>query len=124
MRHPEDDLQAAVAELLDMLGWLYCHVPNGGKRNLREAARLKRMGVKAGIPDVLIFEPVVHTVSGSVTGFGLALELKIKPNRPTPEQIATLAALHERGWGMRVCYSMDDVMEALHCVRPLNGRRI
>ena len=117
MRHPEDDLQAAVAELLDMLGWLYCHVPNGGKRNLREAARLKRMGVKAGIPDVLIFEPTIH-------GHGLAIELKVKPNRVTPEQLATMKALGERGWAWQPCYSMSDVMEALHCVRPLNGRRI
>jgi hypothetical protein len=30
------------------------HVPNGGKRNAREAARLKQMGVLAGIPDLFI----------------------------------------------------------------------
>jgi hypothetical protein len=29
-------------------------IPNGGKRNAREAARLKRMGVRAGIPDYFL----------------------------------------------------------------------
>lgn len=28
------------------------HIPNGGKRNAREGARFKRMGVKAGVPDI------------------------------------------------------------------------
>lgn len=37
---------------------LYCHVPNGGKRNKREAGLLKRMGVIAGIPDLIIFTAV------------------------------------------------------------------
>jgi hypothetical protein len=35
--------------------WL--HIPNGGKRDAREAARLKGMGVKAGAADVLILSP-------------------------------------------------------------------
>lgn len=33
----------------------YFHVPNGGKRNLREAELLKRMGVIAGVADFWIF---------------------------------------------------------------------
>lgn len=56
MTHPEDALQRAVAKLLDHLGWRWCHVPNGGKRGKTEAARLKGLGVKPGVPDVLIFE--------------------------------------------------------------------
>jgi len=33
-------------------------VPNGGKRNKREAARLKRMGVRAGVHDYFLPVPM------------------------------------------------------------------
>lgn len=33
------------------------HYPNGGRRNLREAARLKQMGVKAGVSDLFLAVP-------------------------------------------------------------------
>lgn len=34
--------------------WRFFHIPNGGFRNLIEATRFKRIGVKAGVPDVCI----------------------------------------------------------------------
>ena len=30
------------------------HCPNGGQRNVREGAKFKRMGVKSGIPDLIV----------------------------------------------------------------------
>ena len=33
---------------------LLYHVPNGGSRNQLEAANLKRQGVKAGVPDLVL----------------------------------------------------------------------
>lgn len=30
------------------------HIPNGGKRNVREAARLKEQGVLAGVADIFV----------------------------------------------------------------------
>ena len=30
------------------------HIPNGGKRSFSEAAKFKRMGVRAGVPDYLM----------------------------------------------------------------------
>lgn len=33
----------------------YFHVPNGGSRHVREATKLKRMGVVAGVLDLWIF---------------------------------------------------------------------
>lgn len=56
-RYPEDKLQRAIVEYLD---WslpddaVVFAVPNGGKRHAREAARMKGLGVKAGIPDLCI----------------------------------------------------------------------
>ena len=49
--HFEDDEQAAVfdwAAHMPALKWMHS-IPNGGKRNIREAARLKRQGVKSGV---------------------------------------------------------------------------
>ena len=36
---------------------LLYHVPNGGSRNQLEAANLKRQGVKAGVPDLVLPVP-------------------------------------------------------------------
>jgi len=50
----EDHEQWIVARWLDKEGILFYHIPNGGKRDKREAAKFKRTGVKAGIPDICI----------------------------------------------------------------------
>lgn len=70
---------------------LLYHIPNGGKRGKREAAKLKRMGVKAGVPDLCL--PVPRG------GFhGLYVEMKrLDGGRVSAEQTAWLAALHAAG---------------------------
>ena len=53
----EDQLQQSVAEFLDLAlppQAIWFHTPNGGSRNVIEAAKLKRMGVKRGVPDIYI----------------------------------------------------------------------
>lgn len=55
-RHPERDLQYAVMNYFRSV----CpeaeaiHIPNGGYRRVIEASILKGMGVKAGVPDILV----------------------------------------------------------------------
>jgi hypothetical protein len=55
--HPEDDLQRAVVEYLrwalpdDALAF---HIPNGGLRHKRAAARLAGLGLRAGMPDLCV----------------------------------------------------------------------
>lgn len=59
-RHEEDDLQRATAELVRRKYARRCiafHVPNGGRRNRTEAARLKGMGVLAGVADWIVLLP-------------------------------------------------------------------
>ncbi len=36
---------------------LFYHVPNGGKRGIIEASKFKRLGVRAGVPDLVILRP-------------------------------------------------------------------
>ena len=107
----EDELQKAVARLLDHSGLLWCHVPNGGQRNAITGAKLKKMGTKRGVPDVLIFSR--RLLSGDVMGKPLALELKVRYNKPSKEQHEWIARLREEGWRCEVCYSIDDVLNVL-----------
>ena len=51
------------------------HVPNGGKRNKREANKFRRMGVRKGIPDLILIHP--HT----------GIELKFGKNKLSNEQL-------------------------------------
>ena len=52
----EEQEQIKLAEYLDWKGYCWCHVPNGGNRNVVTGAKLKKQGVKPGVPDVLIFD--------------------------------------------------------------------
>lgn len=73
------------------------HIPNGGKRNAREAAHLRRQGVKAGVPD--IFLPAARGPH-----HGLFIELKAGNNKPTALQKSWLQGLSELGYKAVVCY--------------------
>lgn len=57
MLHAETQLQIAVCDLLELCGLYYFHVPNGGQRKPSEAKLFQRMGVKAGVADLVIFIP-------------------------------------------------------------------
>lgn len=72
-------------------------IPNGGKRDIRTAARLKAEGVKAGVPD--IFLPVAR--GGK---HGLYIELKRKRGgKVRPEQTEWKTALEAQGYQCEVC---------------------
>lgn len=70
---------------------LLFHIPNEGLRNPRTGARLKREGLKAGVPDICL--PVARG------GYhGLFIELKAGNNRPTKKQLEWLEALSRQGY--------------------------
>ncbi len=71
-------------------------VPNGGKRNILEGSRLKRCGVRAGVPDLCI--PIPHPPY-----HGLYIELK-RENGGTlsPYQTAWIEWLNAHGYCARV----------------------
>ena len=106
MKFKEDNLQMAVAKLLDYSNVLWCHVANERRTSIQAGARLKAKGVKKGVPDVLIFEPKGNYI-------GLAIELKIKPNKTTKEQEYWMQELIKKGWFCDVCYSFDEVKNLL-----------
>ena len=73
--------------LMPELQYMY-HVPNGGKRDKATAAVLKRQGVKAGVPDIML--PAARA------GYhGLYIELKAGENTTTKKQKEWLEYLRQ-----------------------------
>lgn len=79
------------------------HIPNGGKRNAREAARLKRMGVRAGIPDYFLHVALLETETVSQFG-GLWIELKAEKGRVSEAQSEQLILLSRCGYRTGLAY--------------------
>ena len=89
----EDHLQHSVMEYLKVQypNSLAIHVPNEGKRSPFAQFKFKYLGGMQGIPDVIVFK---QTASYA----GLAIELKVKPNKPTKNQTEFLDQLSDSGW--------------------------
>jgi len=75
-------------------------IPNGGKRHLSVARKLKAEGVKAGVPDMCL--PVARGGHN-----GLYVELKHGRNKATPEQQAWLERLTEEGYCAEVAWEFE-----------------
>jgi len=105
MRHQEDILQQACIRWM-AYDWpkysaLLIHIPNGGKRNIKEAARFKSMGVRAGVPDLFLAVPC---------GFiaGLWIELKSEKGTCTDHQKEMQKRLVEAGYSFKLIRSLDE----------------
>ena len=121
----ENDLQRAVAKVLDYSGLTWFHPPMEGFRNPRTGGHMKAKGMKAGIPDCMILQP--FRKYGDVDGFsgqawqtvnGLALELKVGKNKPTSAQLEWAGKLRACSWRVEVCRSMDEVLAVLRECYP------
>lgn len=90
-------------------------IPNGGERNIKVAGQLKVEGVKAGVLD--IFLPVPVSTPGPTNNYkeyaGLWIEMKRKPNKPSPDQTAFALAMREQGYQTALCYSWQDAVAAI-----------
>ena len=109
----ENDIQRAVAKVLDYSGLTWFHPPMEGFRNPRTGGHMKAKGMKAGVPDCLIFN---QCFSGAERG--LALELKVGKNKPTPAQLQWADKLRACSWRVEVCRSMDEVLSVLRECYP------
>jgi len=116
----EDHLHLQVNDYLKLQypNVLVLHVPNEGKRTVFERWKAKVLGMKRGWPDIMIFKGVDFLVGSSTKEYcvykGLAIELKIKPNKPTINQLAILQKLHEGNWYTKVCYTFDEAIETIN----------
>lgn len=111
MRHSEDTLQKSCVAWFDLqyqhLSWSLFHVPNGGKRNSVEAAKFKAMGVRPGVPDLMLVIPR--------GGYHyLALELKVGKNKQTENQKWYQSKMTENGGKYVVIRSLDDFIDTVN----------
>ena len=109
----EDAEQEAVVEYCDLLHIPIVHIPNEGKRSLSYAARMKRMGLRSGFPDLLV--PLARG------GYhGLFIEMKYGKNKTTKEQKEWLDRLSAEGYACAVCYN---AAEAIKTIESYNRRK-
>lgn len=103
----EFSLHCAIADTLRVSlnkGWLWYHPPNGGWRTKVEAAKFRRMGVRPGVPDIILID---------MTGKHYYLELKTKYGKLTDEQAAFGLALIERNVPWRGAWSYEEAVDIL-----------
>ena len=106
---PEEGLHRAVVDFLSVYhsrGLLaYCHVPNGGRRSKAEAGAFEAMGVRDGVPDLLIWTP---------NGRHFAIEVKASRRAVLSDaQVVWHSTLESLGHRVYVCRSVDDVERCL-----------
>lgn len=109
----EDAEQEAVVEYCDLLHIPIVHIPNEGKRSLSYAARMKRMGLRSGFPDLF-----VTLARGGY--HGLFIEMKYGNNKTTKEQKEWLELLAAEGYACAVCYG---AAEAIKIIESYNRRK-
>ena len=105
---PEADEQASVFQwaAVKSAAWPELkhmfHVPNGEQRDARTGARLKRMGVKRGVSDILLLVPRGEW-------HGLCVELKRRTGgRLSREQEEFLQFESAQGYRCAVAYGWED----------------
>ena len=107
MKATEDQLHRAVAILLDTIllpPALWTTFPSGwGKLGKATAGRLHGCGLKAGMPDILIF----------FNGRAAGIELKTEAGKLSKDQKHMALLLAGAGIRVYVCRSTDDVIGVL-----------
>ena len=103
---PEDDLQRSIVDMLRKVPVraLWFHVPNGGLRAKKTAAKLVGLGVRKGVPDLVFI---------GFDGRAYFMELKAAKGRLTPEQKAWQDTCDALGLPFTVIKSLDDAVVTL-----------
>ena len=113
--------QCAVIEWCELQRMVYPHVdrifaiPNGGHRHKAVAAKMKREGVKAGVPDLFLPFPC--------GGYrGLFIEMKYGKNKPTDSQKDWIDFLARQGYCTAVCWGAGDAIETIQDYYGMDDR--
>lgn len=119
MKHSEDKIQS------DFHQWLFgyypytrqlaYHIPNGGLRNIREANKLKAMGVVAGMPDY-------HIAIANHGYNSLYIEFKEPGAKMNTEHGKNQIMVHDRlkaaGNKVIICYSLEEAQSEVLSYLP------
>lgn len=120
LKRSEGDEQEALFEWAEWNLTLYpelklmYHVPNGGSRNKAEAAKLKRQGVKKGVPDICL-----PAARGKF--HGLYVELKTDGGKASKEQVEYIKALNRTGYAAEIAHGFEQAVEIITRYLELKG---
>ena len=81
-------------------------IPNGGLRSRVTGARMKREGVRAGVPDIFLAVP-----RGG--HYGMYIEMKTETGRVQPSQETMMSLLQAQGYKCCVCRGWDEARVAI-----------
>ncbi len=99
-RHIEDDIQVACVQWFRLAypQYVVLAIPNGGTRNAREAANMKRSGILAGAADLMIIaERAV-----------LFIEMKSPKGKQQESQLRFQKNVERLGHTYKVCHSLKE----------------
>jgi hypothetical protein len=105
-QQPEAQIQRAVLAHLEARAApdaFWFHPPNGGARTRVEGAILKSLGVRPGVPDLILFRG----------GRCYSIELKAPGRQPSPAQRATIARMERAGVFCSIVDSLDRALAQL-----------
>jgi hypothetical protein len=113
-KRPEDASQRCILQHLKLRAprdAFYFHPANGGQRSPVEAAILNGLGVRAGVPDLIII------YSGEVFG----LELKAEGGKLTKLQEEAQEAMRRAGAKVATAIGLDAALKQLESWKLLKG---
>lgn len=102
----EHQIQCAVVDFCALKGIPIFAIPNGGDRHVAVAVKLKKEGVKSGVPDLFI--PIIRGKVG-----GMFIEMKRKGGKLSDVQKFWLNQLEEEGYRVKVAFSVDEAIKAI-----------
>jgi hypothetical protein len=109
MKHIEHDIQCMLVDWFyhnpKTKDYILAAIPNGGHRNIVTAMKLKREGVLAGIPDLVLFK---MRRTPFFTNGALLLEMKAPKGKCTPLQLEMHTKLMKEGYCVAVAYSFEE----------------
>lgn len=122
MKHIEDDHQKMLIQWAKItriesregvkIGDFMFAIPNGGKRGVREAARMKAQGVKAGVSDLFFSFP-----SGGKHGLYIELKRPIEKGKAKPRlteaQTDWIEKARSVGYAAEVCFGFEEAKKAI-----------
>lgn len=104
MNNVEDRLQIACVQWFSLqyptIAPLLHHSPNGGQRTIETGARFKRMGTRAGFPDLILLLPTLQHPY-------LCVELKTKDGRQSDSQKLYQKFIEKAGGRYELCRSFN-----------------
>lgn len=129
MKREEDALQRQQVQYLRILEaqgrLLFFAVPNGGKRSKIEAAIMKGLGVRAGVPDMVIMWNRTHDNSVINPGrIGFIENKRQNGGRLSPDQAQWLTALNTQRHHTAIIKNFEEFLNTLQNWGILSSKEV